>query len=101
MIEKDDATFYVMAQECDECLFSPNRIVGPHRMGQLITGALKDDTHFICHKASQHDRNVCCRGFYDRYKGDVLVCRLAHALHNIVEVDWRTLEKVYKNGTDL
>lgn len=59
--------FHVYEQRCDECLFTPERIVTSRRMAQVLAKCAATDTHFICHKSTIHDDgNVCCRGFYDR-----------------------------------
>lgn len=78
-------TLYVMAEQCDECLFSPDRIVSPKRMRDILHDTLRADTHFICHRATlAGDKNVCCRGFFDTYKYASLELRLARMLQ-IVE----------------
>lgn len=54
-------TFKVKAERCDQCLFSPQRIVSAARVREILAQCKQDDTHFICHKTD----DTCCRGFYD------------------------------------
>jgi hypothetical protein len=56
----------VMKERCDECLFSPDRIVSNERAAEVLADCAENGTHFICHKATLKGRHVCCRGFYDK-----------------------------------
>lgn len=67
----------VMDKQCDQCLFSPNRIVSAKRAKQVIAECLAKDTYFICHKASIKNEDVACAGFVQRYKFDVVLIRAA------------------------
>lgn len=53
--------FRVRAEKCDQCLFTPQRIVSGQRMAEVLKACSDEGKHFTCHK---HD-DVCCRGFYD------------------------------------
>ena len=55
----------VYEESCDQCLFSKNRIVSAERVREILSDCRKDETHFICHKASIAGANVCCRSFFD------------------------------------
>lgn len=58
--------FRVMQERCDQCLFSPDKIVSNARRAELLRECKSRDCHFICHKASlAGGQDVCCRGFYD------------------------------------
>lgn len=57
--------FKVMEKQCDQCLFTKDRIVPAARAKQLLKDCTRDDTHFICHKASLEGKEACCRTFYD------------------------------------
>ncbi len=82
-----DAKFYVMREACDQCLFTPERIVAARRFARIVKQCRENNTHFICHKATlAGDKNVCCRRFYDIVGDDVLVIRLAHMLDLVEEV---------------
>lgn len=67
----------VMKQQCDQCLFSKNRIVSAKRAKQVIADCLAKDTYFVCHKASIRHEEVACAGFVERYKFDVTLIRAA------------------------
>ena len=80
-------TFQVARLPCDQCLFSKHRIVSKERAAQVIQACLDSDTFFECHKGTIAGRHICCRGFFDAYKCDVLICRAAVAFHAVEEVD--------------
>ena len=74
-------TFKVMAKQCDQCLFSKNRIVSLARKREVLAECARNDAHFICHKASiAGDQDVCCRGFYDKDPGASNLMRIAGRL---------------------
>jgi hypothetical protein len=55
-----------MAERCDQCLFSKDKIVSDTRMRQVLAECERKDQHFTCHKATLCDEDACCRAFYDR-----------------------------------
>lgn len=55
----------VCARQCNQCLFSKNKIVSNKRRVQLLESCEKEDTHFICHKGTIAGINLVCRGFYE------------------------------------
>ena len=57
--------FKVARKRCDECLFSSNKIVDDERRDAILAECRRDETYFICHKATKLGRGVVCRGFYD------------------------------------
>lgn len=57
--------FLVQKQRCDECLFSEAKLVSDERRDEILSECQRLNAHFICHKASIQDQDVCCRGFYD------------------------------------
>jgi hypothetical protein len=75
--------FKVMKEQCDECLFSPQRIVSARRMAQLLKECCRDDTHFICHKATIEGKEACCRAFYDQNPGATNLMRIAGRLNAV------------------
>lgn len=75
--------FRLVAKACNECLFSPNRIVRPGRVRDIVRKCLKTETHFVCHKTM--DNPACCRGFYDRFHDRIWYFRLAR-LWNMIEL---------------
>lgn len=85
MMEKP--TFPVAAQQCNECLFSPNRIVSAERMKEILAACAEQDHFFVCHKATLAGVTVCCRGYFDHYGKDRLTTRLAMYLGLVEDVD--------------
>jgi len=73
---------------CDQCLFSENNIVeGESRRMDIIKEALSNDTFFICHKASIKDiDDVCCRAFWNNFKNEFNLGRIAQRLKCVTEV---------------
>ena len=69
--------FKVMAKQCDQCLFSKNKIVSDARKRQVLAECRRTDAHFICHKAEE---DVCCRGFYNANPGASNLMRIASRL---------------------
>lgn len=78
--------FQVMAEQCDQCLMTKNRVVPGRTASEIIKTCKSDGTHFICHKASiAGGLNVCCRGFYDQVPTTVI--HVAQALDRVVFVE--------------
>lgn len=59
--------FRVAKKRCDQCLFSNAKIVSDERRDEILEGCreLANEKHFVCHKFSMVDEEVCCRAFYD------------------------------------
>ena len=55
----------VYSECCKNCLLSPDSIVSPSRRKEILQKCATEQSHFICHKASMHDQDVCCKTFYD------------------------------------
>ncbi len=75
-------SFKVMAQQCKQCLFSPNKIVNNRRRNEVLRECRRTDSHFVCHKASIGGQEICCRGFFDTQTSQLI--RIAERL-NMVE----------------
>lgn len=75
-------TFKVCNEPCNQCLFSKDKIVSNERRKQILDECKREDTHFICHKATIEGKEVCCRTFYDTR--DTNLIRIAQRL-NMVE----------------
>ena len=56
----------VKSRCCNQCLFSKNKIVSDERKEQILRDCRRNDTHFTCHKASIEEKDIVCRGFYER-----------------------------------
>lgn len=70
---------------CGQCLFTSKKIVSDERKDQLLKDCVKDDAHFICHKATIKNDDVVCRGFYENYSTNMI--RIAGRLGAIKCVD--------------
>ena len=79
--------FKVCAEQCDQCLFTPNRIVSVKRMKQLLKQLAREDSYFECHKHTINQRSVCCRGDYNRNPHRTNLMRIAHRLNAVRFVD--------------
>ena len=79
---------HIRARECENCLFSPNRIVSGSRAADIVKQT-KDTSgaSFICHK-DQVDKEptAICRGWWDRFYDRDPTVRLAVALDIVEEV---------------
>ena len=74
---QDDTEFKVCVRQCDQCLFTVNRVVSPRRASQVIKDCLKNDNWFECHKFTILGLKVVCRGFWNRHRRDVYPLRIA------------------------
>jgi hypothetical protein len=54
----------VCARQCDQCLFSKNKLVDEERKQELLFQCEREQTHFVCHKGSTVGQNVVCNGFF-------------------------------------
>lgn len=77
----------VRAEPCDQCLFSKNKIVSNARRKEILAGLVRDDTHFICHKATNENRYEMCAGDFKRDPRRTTGMRIAHALDAVIFVD--------------
>lgn len=84
-MKQDDTEFKVCARQCDQCLFTANRVVSEARAKQIVRDCLKTDDWFVCHKFSVLGLKVCCRGFWDRHKSDVYPLRIAQMFISAVK----------------
>lgn len=82
--------FQVMKNKCDQCLFSNGRIVSKERMSQILKTCELEQSEFICHKATLAKQEVCCAGFWDRYRPSNRKLRMAEALKIVRYVDGPT-----------
>lgn len=81
----------VQKEKCNQCLFTKNMVVKNNaRRTEIIKGALAKDTFFVCHKSSiakDGHGDVCCRGFWDKFKNDFNLGRIAQRLNFVNEVE--------------
>ena len=82
VLNRGPLMFKICAKRCDQCLFSPQRIVSKQRMADIVKGCRDTDNHFMCHK---HD-DMMCRGYFETQPPSQML-RIAGRLNAIVYVD--------------
>lgn len=55
----------IAKERCKNCLLGPDALVSPAQVKAHLQKCARDDSHFICHRASMKGEDICCRGFYD------------------------------------
>lgn len=78
----------VCSKQCNECLFSSNKIVSEERKNELLQGIKRDNSFFVCHKSTIKNETAMCRGFYERNKSSSLLIYLGHILKLIQFVEY-------------
>lgn len=61
----DRSLLKVCATRCDECPFSPNKLVSAARRREILDDCKATDRYFTCHKGTIAGVEIVCRGFYD------------------------------------
>jgi hypothetical protein len=88
----------VFKECCKNCLLSPDRIVSPKRAKEIINGCVKNQTYFICHKATMDkERNgseVVCKTFYDTLGYRSQMIRIAQRLNAVEFIEQSDSEKL-------
>lgn len=79
---------------CKNCLLSKDRIVSAKRAKEIITGCTKNQTHFICHKATQENKEIVCKTFFDKFGHVSQMVRIAGRLNLIQFIDQPESEKL-------
>ena len=77
--------FKVKKECCGQCLFSKNKIVSDKRKDGILSDCAKNQNHFICHKATIENQDICCKGFYDTQTSNMI--RIAQRLGAVEFVD--------------
>lgn len=93
----DESGFYVMSKRCDECLYGPNTIVSNARRAELLNDLKRQDSHFICHKASIAGKEVACRGDFEQ-RGCGQLGRIMGRLGMIREIDEGDISRLVTKG---
>jgi len=86
--------FKVFDKCCKNCLLSEDSIVSPERRTQLLSKIAKEQSFFICHKATMKGDKVCCRKFYDTLGHVSQNIRIAERLRAIEFVEQVDFEKL-------
>ena len=74
----------VFKDPCKNCLLSPDAIVSAKRRKDIIKTCSREQSHFICHKASMDGDDICCKTFYDNLGHTSQMIRIAQRL-NVVQ----------------
>lgn len=82
----------VCEKQCDQCLFSKNRIVSSKRMSDILQSCVLKDSHFNCHKGTIVDETIVCKGFYDNYSSNLI--RIMGRLNGLQFVNPETLQSL-------
>lgn len=78
---------YVFKKPCKGCLFSDKALISSEVTKLFVAQIVATESHFICHVASIHKRDVACKAFLDRYGDRILKVRLGRELDLDNEVD--------------
>lgn len=79
---------------CKNCLLSKDSIVSPTCRKEIIQGCIRKQSYFICHKASQEDKDVVCKTFFDTLGHYSQMIRISERLNMIKFVDQPEAEKL-------
>lgn len=79
---------------CKNCLLSADAIVSAERRRDIIQECTQEQTHFVCHKASMNDEDVCCKTFYEKLGHTSQLVRIAQRLGVVKFVDQPESEKL-------
>jgi hypothetical protein len=72
---------------CKNCLLSKDRIVSSKRAKDILKGCVKNQTYFVCHKASMNGENIVCKSFFDKLGHNSQLIRIAERLNAIQLVE--------------
>ena len=87
----------VMAERCNECLFTDGAIIEGDARRELIEECRARDTFFVCHKATiEGGLIVCCRGYYETQ--DTTPIQLANRLNKLRFVRAEDLRRLNPTG---
>jgi hypothetical protein len=75
--------FEVCEKQCDQCLFSNNKIVPDNRKKSLLKKITKEQGFFECHKSTIAGTHVCCKGFYDQLGYHSQMIRISERLNAV------------------
>jgi hypothetical protein len=79
---------------CKNCLLSTDRIVSGKRANEIVKDCVKTQKHFICHKASMRNEDICCKKFYDKFGHTSNLIRIAQRLNAVEFVEHTDYSKL-------
>ncbi len=77
----------VMSKQCNECLFSKNKIISDEKKENLLNECWRSDTHFVCHKFTIAGQDGVCKGFWDNYQTALMGLAKASNMVELVNPD--------------
>jgi hypothetical protein len=77
-----DGLVRVRADQCDRCLFGPDRLVDGRRAREIVADArATEGGSFLCHRSQIHDEPVAiCATYFDRFADEDWILSLAKRL---------------------
>lgn len=84
----------VYKSTCSNCLLSSDSIVSPERRKDILDKIKREQSYFICHKASMEGEDVCCKTFYDELGHMSQLVRIAERLGAVEFVEQPDKEKL-------
>lgn len=73
----------VYDKQCDQCLFTNNRVVSARRYQQIVKDCIQKQSFFVCHKASINEETICCKGYFDKLGSYSQLIRIAERLNAV------------------
>lgn len=84
----------VYSECCKNCLLSKDRIVSAKRAKEIIKDVKKNQSYFVCHKATMEGKEIVCKTFYDTMGFYSQLIRIGQRLGAIEFVDQPESEKL-------
>jgi hypothetical protein len=72
---------------CNQCLLSKNRIVSAKRVKEIIQGCVRDQSYFICHKATIDGKEICCKSYFDKFGHFSQMVRISERLNMLKYIE--------------
>ena len=78
--------FRVQKKACDTCIYRKD---SPLNLEKLENDVRDHYGSLVGHRICHHSKDVCCRGFWNKYKNDFTLGRMAQMFDQVefVEVD--------------
>jgi hypothetical protein len=79
---------------CQNCLFTKDRLVSGKVAGQIIKDCIKNQSYFVCHKATLQGKDIVCANFYSQMSKYSQAIRMAERLGILEFVEQNDGEKL-------
>jgi hypothetical protein len=85
----------VFKECCQNCLLSNDRIVSPKKAKEILDGCAKEQSFFVCHKATMDGgKQIVCKNFYDKLGHVSQQVRIAERLGVVEFVEQKDQKKL-------